>query len=117
MTNEPPTEPTTEKLARALEDAGAPSFMIVAARHGAYDDYKSASATPEVDLLNQARRYNLQTIVEGVMEGRWDATKEESDAWAASPDGQATLGQLYSGLRLREVRRGPARAPRPPGHT
>jgi hypothetical protein len=90
---------TCERLARALEEHGAPAFMIVGARNGAYDDYLSASATPEIDLYNHARKYGLTAIAEGVQRGEWDATKEESDAWAASPDGQETLSTLPPSLR------------------
>ncbi len=49
--------------------------------------------------MNQARKYGLTAIVEGVMRGEWDATKEESDAWAASPDGQETLRMLHPSMR------------------
>lgn len=90
---------TSERLARALEEHGAPSFMIVAARAGAYGDFTSQSATPETDLYQQAQKYGLTMIAEGVLRGEWDATKEESDAWAASPDGQETLRMLSPSLR------------------
>lgn len=90
-------KPTTEKLAAALIEAGAPGWMIVNALDGYYDDFKSTIAFPEMQLLADARENNLPTIVEGVLEGRWDATAEESAAWAASAEGQAVFQELLDG--------------------
>jgi hypothetical protein len=94
--------PTTERLAQDLEEAGAPAEMIERARAGYYDDYKSDLAMPEVQLLQDARRAGLTSIAEGVLEGRWDATKEEADAWARSPDGQETFRELLAGKKPRK---------------
>lgn len=104
------TEPTSEALAVALEEAGAPAEMIAKARADYYHDFKSPLAMPEMQLLNDAREHGLTDIAEGVMEGRWDATKAESDAWAASPEGQATFRELLGGNR--EQRRARQRAKR-----
>lgn len=93
------TEPTSETLALALEEAGAPPDMIRRAREDYYHDFQSPLAMPEMQLLADARHHGLTSIAEGVMEGRWDASKEESDAWAASPDGQATFRELVGGNR------------------
>ena len=87
-------EPTTERLARALEEAGAPAGMIERARRGFYDDYKSPLAMPEMQLYNEAKAAGLESICQGVLAGEWDATKEESDEWAASPEGQEVFRQL-----------------------
>lgn len=89
-------KPTTERLAEALKAAGAPPDMISRAREGYYDDFKSPLAMPEMQLVQDAREHGLTTIVEGVYRGEWDATKEESDEWARSPDGQATFRELMS---------------------
>lgn len=91
--------PTTERLAQDLEAAGAPADMIQRARNGYYDDFKSPIAAPEAALLADARKAGLDSIAQGVMEGRWDATREEADEWARSPDGQATFQELLGGLR------------------
>ena len=87
-------EPTTERLAQALEQSGAPASMIEAARAGYYDDFKSPLAMPEMQLLHDARAAGLESIAQGVMRGEWDATKEESDDWARSPEGQAVFQEL-----------------------
>lgn len=88
---------TTEKLALALEAEGAPPEMIVSARDGYYHDFLSPLAMPETQLLADARAHGLARIAQGVLDGEWDATKEESDAWAKSPDGQATMRDLLGG--------------------
>lgn len=99
------TEPSSEQLVEALIEAGAPAEMIQRAREDYYHDFKSPLALPEMELLTDARRHGLTTIAEGVIEGRWDATKEESDAWAASPEGQATFRELLGGGPNRAERR------------
>lgn len=91
------TEPTSELLAQALQEAGAPAEMVQRARDDLYHDFKSPLPFPELQLMADAREHGLTTIVEGVMEGRWDATKEESDAWARSPEGQAAFRELLNG--------------------
>jgi hypothetical protein len=45
------TIPTTERLARALEAALCPSWMIDRARAGYYDDFKSDLALPCMQLV------------------------------------------------------------------
>lgn len=99
------TEPSSEKLAQALEEAGAPAYMVSLARDDHYHDFKSPLAMPEMQLLADAREHGLTTIVEGVMEGVWDATKEESDAWAKSPEGQAIFNELIAPRPNRAERR------------
>jgi hypothetical protein len=88
------TEPTTEKLARALAEEHAPQYMIDRARAGYYDDFKSPIAFPEMELLADSELHDLKRIKEGVYNGEWDATKEESDEWARSPEGQAIFQEL-----------------------
>jgi hypothetical protein len=100
-------EPTTEKLAKALEAVNAPTDMIQRARDGYYDDYKSPLAMPELQLLSDARALGLETIAQGVINGEWDATKEESDEWAASPEGQAAFSELIKPKPNRQQRRHP----------
>ena len=105
------TEPTTERLAKALAAAGAPFDMIQKAKDGYYDDYKSSIAMPEVQLLTDARALGLDTIGQGVLNGEWDATKEESDEWAASPEGQAAFSELLNTKPNRQQRRHPKQPP------
>jgi hypothetical protein len=84
------TIPTRERLARDLEAAGAPAEMIARARVGHYDDFGSDLPFPAIALHDDALAAGLTEIAEDVKRGRWDATPAESDAWAASPEGQAS---------------------------
>ena len=101
------TEHTTVKLARALSEIpGVPEAMIDRARTGYYHDYLSPLATPEVQLVADLRelaarpatprnsRSLLREMAKRVFGGEFDASKEESDAWATSPEGQSVMAGL-----------------------
>jgi hypothetical protein len=96
---------TARALAAAMEVAGAPRSMIRRAERGYYHDYLSPLTLPEVTLVAELRaaamrargldaRAALQALAADVIEGKHDASAEESDAWARSPEGQATFRQL-----------------------
>jgi hypothetical protein len=72
---------TTEKLALALEKIAAPGEMIRAARAGRYDVFKSESTTPIRDLVFELRRIGAHALVQRAINGHFDATKEEAEAW------------------------------------
>lgn len=92
-------EPTSERLARELDRAGLPASMVEAARNGRYDEYKSPLAFPLIQLVDDLRKAgDPGNLVQRVMNGDFDCTKEESDAWAASPEGQAAFRSLTEGL-------------------
>ena len=92
-----------ELRAAKLED------MANRAATGYYHDYLSKLDFPEIQLaedLAQAieaateeDKPAIQSLMRRHLNGEFDATKEESDAWAASPEGQETLGMLGSELR------------------
>lgn len=88
---------TTDKLAEALSLAGAPQDMIERALAGYYDDYKSPLPAPIVQLVADARSHGLPDIARRAMDGEFDATKQEGDEWAKSPEGQETFRQLLKG--------------------
>lgn len=73
---------TKERLAADLEAAGAPAAMITNARNGHYDDYESPHPTPIIMLVNDATRAGLTALAEDAKQGKYDATTEESEAWA-----------------------------------
>lgn len=98
-------EATTEFLARTLEEQGAPDWMVSLARDGHYDDFKSPLVAPEHQLLEDARANDLPVIAEGVLNGVFDSTKEESEAWGRSPEGQAVFNELLGGVKNRAQRR------------
>jgi hypothetical protein len=111
----PDTEHTTEKLARALRELGTlavPPALIRRAEAGHYHDFLSPLAFPEMELVNEltalanhpsrARRpagLALMGLRQRVIDGEFDASKAESDAWARSPEGQATWAELTQGRK------------------
>ncbi len=93
---------TTQKLVAALRAAGATEVMIRKAEAAQYDDYLADSAFPISDLVNDCRKQGLLAIANRAIDGEFDATKEESDAWAASEDGQAAFRELVQPRRTNE---------------
>lgn len=94
--------PTTERLAIALEKADCPAEMIARAREGYYDDFKSPLATPIVQLVNDLRVLGHESLVQRAINGEFDATPEESEAWYQA-EGRDVVTQI---LRENESGRG-----------
>lgn len=103
-------ESSKARLARALADVpGMPPDMVTRAVDGYYHDFESPLAFPEMQLVADLRdmaklpttgpaaRKALAQLAARVINGEFDATKAESDAWAASEEGQATFGLLFGG--------------------
>jgi hypothetical protein len=111
----PDTEHTSAKLVRALRELptlAVPPAMIRRAEEGYYHDYLSPLAFPELALVNElgalANHPSRATTGAGlaliglrqrVIDGDFDASKAESDAWAASPEGQAAWAELLKGRK------------------
>ncbi|MBD1995323.1 hypothetical protein H6G00_01590 [Leptolyngbya sp. FACHB-541] len=74
-------EPTTERLARAMEQADCPTDMIARARAGYYDDYKSELAMPCQQLVADLRAIDKDALVQRAIDGEFDGTPAESEAW------------------------------------
>jgi len=99
--------PTSERLAARLRTvAGIPAAMIERAEQGYYHDYVSPLTFPEMQLVADLRALlgtpgagnaAIKAVVDDVIGGIYDATREESDAWAASPEGQAAFRELLEG--------------------
>jgi hypothetical protein len=106
-----PGEPTPQYLGRVLEWIGFLEDMPRRAREGHFDDF---FAPPEIAdgfelhrLVEELKhrktniprisRLRTNAVITAVMEGEFDATKEESDRWAASKDGQETFRKLVEG--------------------
>lgn len=100
------TENSKQKLARYLRVAGLEE-MAKQAERGYYHDFESPLTFPEMQLeqdLREARdahnrdfqRYMMieRIRVLHIADGAFDATKEESDEWAASPEGRAAFAEL-----------------------
>jgi hypothetical protein len=117
-------EMTPEYLGRVIADIGLPA-LAERARLGHFDDFHAPADVADgrelvrlvVELRREARKvadslghpYSFETIAlrqsriaaveNAVRRGEFDATKAESDRWAASKDGQDTLGELMRSAR------------------
>jgi hypothetical protein len=87
---------TKDRLAEELIRIGLP-ILAKKAAEGFYDDFLSPLPAPIVTLvrlLTVAGTPDALELAERVKAGEFDATAEEADAWANSPDGQETFGKL-----------------------
>jgi len=87
---------SSEKLAQALYDAGLADLAKRAEKHE-FHDYLSDHDTPCIVLVQELARHHTRAareLVKRVTHGEFDATKEEGDEWAASPEGQAAFAKL-----------------------
>jgi hypothetical protein len=93
------TAKTSEKLAVALEAAGLKALAI-RARTDEFHDYLSDHVFPELELVGLLLRAGTPAAMglrRRVIDGEFDASREESDEWAASPEGQAAFAELVKG--------------------
>lgn len=101
------TAQTSEMLAIVLESVGLHD-MAKLARLDHYHDYLSddamCSLTLEADLRaardaqsDPIMRAMIEAIRQRHLNGDFDASMEESDEWAASPEGQAAFRSLIKG--------------------
>lgn len=97
-------EATTAFLSRAGRARSARPHGVPRCRRP-LDDYKSPLATPCIQLLADLRAEGLNQLAEWHMDGVFDATRAESDAWAKSPEGQAVFRELTKPRPNREQRR------------
>jgi hypothetical protein len=101
------SEHTTVKLAKALgEIPGVPKDMIQRAIDGYYHDYLSPLDMPEMQLISDLKavaktpatprnsRPLLLAMAQRVVDGEFDANREEAEAWMQSTEGQDTMRQL-----------------------
>lgn len=87
---------TTEKLALQLDKAKLPE-MAQRARKGDYHDFLSAHPFPCLmlaDALLKVGTPEAMAIRSRHINGEFDATVEESAAWAESPEGKAAYAEL-----------------------
>jgi hypothetical protein len=74
-------QPTTERLAQAMREAGCPADAIALALSGHYDDFKSSIELPMVQLVNDLRANGFNNLADRAIAGEFDSTPEESSAW------------------------------------
>lgn len=108
---------TKHRLAAALRECAAQAGPANAAKYeafakraetGEFDDYADTHVYPITQLNNELMAEGFTKFAARVRDGEFDATKEESDAWAASPSGHAAL-KMLSGDRpaMQELGDGP----------
>jgi hypothetical protein len=92
---------TARRLAHALALIPAPENMVAAALDGYFDEWKGPLDFPIMQLVEDLWKLYEQTgnkryleLRDRVKEGEFDGTKEESDEWARSPEGQAAFAEL-----------------------
>lgn len=110
-----PHELSSEYLGRVLENYLGFKEMAVRARRGHFDDY---FCPPEVDdgmninrLVNElkekadrihrgsSQHRRILEVREAAIQGEFDGTKEESDRWAASKEGQTAMSEFPPEVR------------------
>ena len=89
------------KVAATASSANAQIYETFAKRAetGEFDDYADTYVCPITQLYAELMRAGFKKFADRVRDGEFDATKEESDEWAASPDGQETLAHLSPAVR------------------
>lgn len=95
-----------DKLAAALREVDLPEMADKAAE-GYYHDFLSPLDLPELALVgalgavakNHPKMAEILLLRGRVIDGEFDATKEESDAWAKSPEGQEAFRKLVRGTK------------------
>jgi hypothetical protein len=93
--------PTTERLARALEGErnatrdSRLTGLIVRARQGVYDDFKSPLPCGPSRLFQELVELGHCGFAERVRNGEFDATSEEAAEWARSPEGIETVNEVF----------------------
>ncbi len=101
---------TYDYLAQELDKVGL-TEMAARAREAYYHDFLSPLALPEMQLerdLHEAvsatlaagdkeRAFAIELLRQAHMQGEFDASKEESDEWAASSEGQEAFDMLIKG--------------------
>lgn len=98
----PATKATADRLAAAIKEYnpnGKHDKLMARASSGEFADFGDMHACPITELHRLCKKYGLHELAERVANGEFDASKEESDEWAASESGQAAFSQLSVDMR------------------
>jgi hypothetical protein len=99
---------TRDRLASELRKVAAIASPDNAAKYeafaqraetGEFDDYASTYVCPITQLHSELTAAGFNKFAARVADGEFDATKEESDEWANSPEGQAIAQNLTPAMR------------------
>jgi len=81
------------------ENAAKYEALAVRAATGEFDDFSDAHACPITQLHTELTAAGFRKFALRVACGEFDATKEESDEWAATPEAQSIFSKLLNGKR------------------
>ena len=103
----PATKATAERLAAAIRKAATEARhhrLAERAERGEFGDYANPPPgakwiCPITELHRLCRQFGLHALADRVAAGEFDASIEESDEWARSPDGQRAASGLSPELR------------------
>jgi len=89
------------KVAASASPANAAKYETIAtlAEAGDFDDFTSPYDFPILTLHAILQEAGFTKFAKRVVEGEFDATPEESDEWAESPEGKAA----YEALMFKEI--------------
>jgi len=75
--------PTTEKLAKVLEEANDPNLkdIIEKAKQGYYDDYKTTIGFPTIQLVHDLTLAKHLELAQRARDGEWNAQDWEAKEW------------------------------------
>jgi hypothetical protein len=99
---------TRDRLAQELRLVAAKASLANAEKYeafakraetGEFDDYASTYICPITQLYTELREAGFFKFALRVERGEFDATKEESEEWARSPEGQQLAKELTPELR------------------
>ena len=99
---------TRERLAAELRAVAGVASPDNAAKYeafakraetGEFDDYADTYVCPITQLYTELLAAGFTKFAKRVANGEFDATKEESDEWMRSPQGQAAAKELPPELR------------------
>lgn len=93
---------TRDRLAAAIREVATETRherLATRAEGGEFDDYADTHVCPVTELHRLCRQFGLHSLADRVAAGEFDATKEESDEWARSPEGQAIAKELPPEMR------------------
>jgi hypothetical protein len=88
--------PTKMKLAKVLREQGL-TALADRAEKGEFDDYESPHALPQHVLVSALMDIDRTDLIKRVMDGEWDGTKEEADAWMEREGKDFLLGGSSDG--------------------
>ena len=80
--------PSSEVLARYLEQEGVNLQLVREARAGNFTDFRSTYDTPKVALYLRLKKLHRYDIAKMVVSGVFDDTVRESELWAKRQPGE-----------------------------